>query len=364
MSEEVGLSGSENKPSYNSLRADFRWKVPAYFNIGVACVDRWRRKPPRFWSRLAAGSKRSRSALSSVSRTGSETRSSRKARGRALESLLFFHRDSRPRWRTWPRSRLAGAVPLSVLFGYEALQHRLTDSGADRHNRPEDGWRGSSPSPKTSTRRDRHRRSGESAPPRIRGIGRGGFGGAGTRHDLGRCTCLIIYTSGTTGSSKGALHAHRVLLGHQPGFQLSHDRFPQAGDRFWTPADWAWIGGLMNGLFSSWFHGRPIAAAVRAGFDPEWAVAVIKSAGIRNVFLPPTALRLMRAAEVQLPKSSLRTVMSGGEVLGKETHAWAQQALGVSVKRSTGRPRRTTSSATAVSFGRRGPDHGPRLSGT
>ena len=141
---------------------------------------------------------------------------------------------------------------------------------------------------------------------------------------LADAPALIIYTSGTTGPPKGALHAHRVLLGHQPGFQLSHDRFPQAGDRFWTPADWAWIGGLINGLLSSWFHGRPIAAAVRAGFDPEWATAVIGSAGIRNVFLPPTALRLMRAADVHLPAGSLRTVMSGGEVLGRET----QRGLG------------------------------------
>jgi acetyl-CoA synthetase len=122
-----------------------------------------------------------------------------------------------------------------------------------------------------------------------------------------------------------------VLLGHQPGFQLSHDRFPQPGDRCWTPADWAWIGGLLNALFSCWYHGRPILAATRAGFDPEWAGALMRDAGIRNAFLPPTALRLMRAAAVELPRGSLRTVMSGGEVLGADTHAWAREALGVSV---------------------------------
>ena len=57
---------------------------------------------------------------------------------------------------------------------------------------------------------------------------------------------LMIYTSGTTGPPKGALHAHRVLLGHLPGIELPHEFFPQPGDRFWTPADWAWAGGLLD----------------------------------------------------------------------------------------------------------------------
>jgi acetyl-CoA synthetase len=216
----------------------------------------------------------------------------------------------------------AVTVPMSVLFGYEALQHRLSDSGAaivvtdrERLERVEQAARDLDATVIVT--------GDEATPPHLAfetliAEASDALVPAMTAADA---PALIIYTSGTTGSPKGALHAHRVLLGHQPGFQLSHDRFPQAGDRFWTPADWAWIGGLMNGLFSSWYHGRPIAAAVRAGFDPEWAVAVIGSAGVRNVFLPPTALRMMRAADVQVPAGKLRTVMSGGEVLGKETHA-------------------------------------------
>ena len=48
---------------------------------------------------------------------------------------------------------------------------------------------------------------------------------------------LLIYTSGTTGPPKGALHAHRVLLGHMPGVEFPHNFFPKKGDLFWTPAD-------------------------------------------------------------------------------------------------------------------------------
>ena len=62
---------------------------------------------------------------------------------------------------------------------------------------------------------------------------------------------MMIYTSGTTGQPKGALHGHRVLPGHLPGVEMPHDFFPQAGDRFWTPADWAWAGGLLDALLPS-----------------------------------------------------------------------------------------------------------------
>src|SRR5690606_19122753 len=71
---------------------------------------------------------------------------------------------------------------------------------------------------------------------------------------------LIIYTSGTTGQPKGALHAHRVLLGHLPGVEISHNLLPQEDDCLWTPADWAWIGGLLDVLLPAWHHGIPVVA--------------------------------------------------------------------------------------------------------
>ena len=71
---------------------------------------------------------------------------------------------------------------------------------------------------------------------------------------------MMIYTSGTTGQPKGALHAHRVLLGHMPGIEMPHDFFPQPGDRFWTPADWAWAGGLLDCLLPSLYYGVPVVA--------------------------------------------------------------------------------------------------------
>ena len=105
---------------------------------------------------------------------------------------------------------------------------------------------------------------------------------------------LIIYTSGTTGPPKGALHGHRVLLGHLPGVEMPQELFPKPGDRFWTPADWAWIGGLLDVLLPSWHHGVPVIAHRMAKFDPEAAFHLMASQGVRNLFMPPTALKMLR----------------------------------------------------------------------
>src|SRR5919106_667163 len=107
---------------------------------------------------------------------------------------------------------------------------------------------------------------------------------------------LIIYTSGTTGNPKGALHAHRVVLGHLPNVEMCHNFLPKPGDLMWTPADWAWIGGLVNALFAFWYHGIPMVGHRARKFEPQAAMAMMARLGIRNVFLPPTELKLMRQA--------------------------------------------------------------------
>jgi acetyl-CoA synthetase len=144
---------------------------------------------------------------------------------------------------------------------------------------------------------------------------------------------LIIYTSGTTGPPKGALHAHRVLLGHLPGVEFPHNFFPREGDRFWTPADWAWIGGLIDALFPSWHHGIPVVAYRAKKFDPEEAFHFIAKHGIRNAFMPPTALKLMRQVPDPTDRHhfNMRSIGSGGETLGEELLEWGRRVMGVTI---------------------------------
>ncbi|RLK08331.1 AMP-binding protein [Ruegeria conchae] len=139
---------------------------------------------------------------------------------------------------------------------------------------------------------------------------------------------VLIYTSGTTGSPKGALHGHRVLTGHLPGVSISHNHLRQ-GDCLWTPADWAWIGGLFDVLMPGLALGVPIVAARLDKFTPEACADLVMRGGVRNVFFPPTALRMLKAADQTIP--GLRSVASGGEPLGVEMLAWGKKAFGLTI---------------------------------
>ena len=140
---------------------------------------------------------------------------------------------------------------------------------------------------------------------------------------------VLIYTSGTTGKPKGALHAHRMLTGHLPGVEMSHDFLGQEGDVIWTPADWAWIGGLFDVLMPGLALGVPVVAARLPKFTALEAARVCKEGAVRNAFFPPTALRMLKAADQQI--AGLRSVASGGEPLGAEMLAWGREAFGVSI---------------------------------
>ncbi|MBM7067781.1 AMP-binding protein [Actibacterium sp. 188UL27-1] len=140
---------------------------------------------------------------------------------------------------------------------------------------------------------------------------------------------VLIYTSGTTGPPKGALHGHRILCGHLPGVERSHDLMPRPGDRIWTPADWAWIGGLFDVLMPGLYHGLSVIAARLPKFTGAAAADVIARAAVRNVFFPPTALRRLRAEGTRIP--DLRSVASGGEPLGTEMLDWGRTAFGLEI---------------------------------
>jgi acetyl-CoA synthetase len=321
--------------TYDDLRARFAWELPARFNMGVACADRHPADDLAMIDVRADG-ERAEYSFGDLARL-----SSRLANG--LHAIGIGEGD--PVGIVLPQRIETGlahlalyklgavAVPMSILFGPQALTYRLGDSGAkavvtDGEHREVVSEVAAELGSVTVIVAD----DGAARPHRsfweLVGDGAAAANVADTTPDT---PALLIYTSGTTGAPKGALHGHRVLLGHLPGFELSHNFFPQPGDRFWTPADWAWIGGLMDALMPSWFHGRGVIAASRGRFDPEWALRLVEETQIRNVFLPPTVLKLMRQSDVSRPGGSLRSVMCGGEPLGEEMLAWAQENLGVTI---------------------------------
>jgi acetyl-CoA synthetase len=107
---------------------------------------------------------------------------------------------------------------------------------------------------------------------------------------------------------------------------------------FWSPADWAWTGGLMDALLPAWMFGVPILG-YRGRFDAERAFYLLQKYGVRNSFLFPTALKLMMKA-FPSPRSkfdvSLRSVMSAGESVGVTVFEWAKEELGVTINEMFG----------------------------
>lgn len=325
---------------YDELVRGFRWQVPERFNIGRDVCGRHARHRERFalyfededgttaaytfWD-LQQRANRLSNALAALGiRAGDRV------------ALVLPQRPETAIIHVACYQMAAIVVPLSHLFGPDALEFRLRDSGA-RAVFVDDESLASVLSAR------------ERLPDLEHVIGVAGaretdvhgwetlIDRASSRFEcvdtLANDPALIIYTSGTTGPPKGALIPHRTLIGNLSGFSCSHDFFPETRDMFWSPADWAWTGGLFDALLPTWHFGMPLLGT-RGRFDPERAFWLMEKYGVRNAFLFPTALKLMMK-EVPHPRRrfdlDLRTMMSGGEAVGETLMTWVREELGVTI---------------------------------
>jgi acetyl-CoA synthetase len=142
---------------------------------------------------------------------------------------------------------------------------------------------------------------------------------------------VLIYTSGTTGAPKGALIPHSAVIGNLPGFVASQNWFPLPDDVFWSPADWAWTGGMMDALLPTLYFGKPIVG-YRGRFSADTAFHLLEKYAVTNTFLFPTALKMMMKA-CPAPRDKyhlrLRAIMSAGEAVGDAVFHWCETALGI-----------------------------------
>lgn len=345
---------------YDRLYRQFRWQVPAHYNIGVDVCDRWAGRDPR---RLAILNVRPDGSSEEISFGWLRETSNRLANGLRARGIGRGDRVAilLPQMPEVAASHVAVyklaavALPLATLFGVDAIAYRLRNSGAKAVITNAQG-----------VAKLAEIRAGLAGLTSILSVEGPGDGADGFSEMLTRASAdftpettsaddpaMMIYTSGTTGPAKGALHAHRVLLGHLPGVQMPHDFFPQPGDRFWTPADWAWAGGLLDALLPSLHFGVPVVARRFDKFDPEEAFALMAQHGVRNAFIPPTALRLLRAADRPRGRHApnLRSVGSGGEALGAETLEWGREALGLVINEFYGQTECNLVLASCASIG-------------
>ncbi|MGU3536521.1 AMP-binding protein [Methylobacterium sp. A54F] len=360
---------------YDALRRGFAWEIPDRFNMGVAVCDAWAAREP------------DRPAILEEGPDGTVTTITfGRLRSEADRLAAALHAQGiRPGDRVavlLPQSAAvvvahaaayklgAIALPLAGLFGPEALAYRLADAGARAIVTDAAGL--AKLAPLRPRLLDLSLVVSQGGPADgalgyadLLAAAPDGFAAARTGPDD---PALMIYTSGTTGQAKGALHGHRVLLGHMPGFLMMHDFPPKGGDLMWTPSDWAWAGGLLNVVMPSLLLGVPVVARGTARFEAEDAFAMMARLRVTNAFLPPTALRMLRAVQdprARFDLSALRNIASAGEALGPETFAWAEGALGLTIGEAYGQTEcnlvlaacRAAGIARAGSTGRPVPGH-------
>jgi len=328
---------------YEDKVRNFRWDIPGHFNIGVDVCDKWADAAPDHTALVHEhkDGRIVRMTFAELRRRSNQAANCFCTRGVEQGSRVAILLAQSPQTAIAHIAAFkvgAISVPLFSLFGEEALEYRLRDSGASVLVTDAAGAR------KIAGIRDRL--------PDLRSIlvteavegsvaAMESFDSAldaetdfyepvVTRADD---PATIIYTSGTTGKPKGALHAHRVLLGHLPGVEMSHGGSISQGDIFWTPADWAWIGGLLDVLLPALHHGCTVVSHRFEKFDAAAAFDLMSRHGVTHVFLPPTALKMLRIEKAPRDRwnLNLRSIASGGESLGSELLTWCKDALGVTI---------------------------------
>jgi len=330
---------------YQELYGAFRWQVPERYNIAQACCGQWAEERSRFalyWEDESGAT--AAYSFWDIQRAANRLSNALAGLGVKRGERVAIILPQRPETAIAYIAIFqmgAIALPLSHLFGPDALEYRMHHAEASVAL--------VEPATIASLWAIKDRLPGLR---HVIGVGGAKETGVHSYESLlekagSSFNCLdtaadepalIIYTSGTTGAPKGALEAHRLIIGNISGFVHSHDFFPQKGDMFWSPADWAWAGGLFDALLPSWYFGIPILG-YRGRFDAEKAYYLLEKYAIRNSFLFPTALKLMMKA-VPEPKRKykldLRSIMSAGESVGVTVFEWAREHLGVTINEMFG----------------------------
>ncbi len=374
-------SCADRQDNYAQLHAGFGWHVPDKFNIAQVCCARWARRPDA-QQRIAVRTHQTSSSAGTHSYAELQQQANRLSnallglgvkRGERVAIVLPQRFETAVAYMAVLQMG-AVAMPLSTLFGPEALTFRLHDSEAVLAL-----CDAGSVATLTDARREfpMLRRviavDANSLPSGLDYaslLAKQSARFAPVDTDANE-PAILIYTSGTTGNPKGALIPHRALIGNLSGFVCSQNWFgfdprnshgtpfpalERAGvgadtlrakpglrtaetqSVFWSPADWAWTGGLMDALLPTLYFGRPIVAHT-GRFSADAAFEILQTHAVTHSFLFPTALKAMMKAYPQPHKQfslKLQAIMSAGEAVGDAVFTYCQQQLGVTVNEMFG----------------------------
>ncbi len=302
-----------------ALARRFRWRVPARFNLAESLQAAARDFPGRTALIEPEGRRVSFRVANDLAARLAAVLASDLAPGERVGVLLGQSLETAILHYAIYRAGLV-AVPIAPVLGSEAIRYRLAHAGArllvadpeTLEARP-----GAVPEGVRVIEKNALFPLAEAARP------------APPVETDAEAPAILLYTSGTTGPPKGVLLPHRVLFGHLPGFLL-YSNFPDPGSEktYWSPAEWAWAGGLLDVLLPAWHYGFTVVAHRARRFDPEEAIALLRRYRVTHTFLFPTALKRMRALGPVRPPLWLESVHAGGEPLAEALIDWSRENLG------------------------------------
>ena len=330
--------------TFAELRTMHKWNIPVDYNVAIDCLDRHtglRDKVALIYEDDEGHS--ARYTFAQMIEASNRFANALRGLGVGRGDVVAVHTPQRPETAIAHIAlyRLGAiALPISKLFGPDAIQYRLENSSA----------KAIIMEPETAEKIDAVDR--KSLPNFKHVIVTGAAKGALSFDDLmskGAPTftmekssaedpVLLMYTSGTTGNPKGVLHVARYVLGHN-GIDYSYN-YLRNGDLYYSPADWAWAGGLLDGLLAIWPYGIPVLAyRSKARFDPDVTFRLLEKHGASVGLYPPTALKVLR--EIKNPREKykelkLRCIVSGAEPVSPQLAKWVDEELQVEFNQGFG----------------------------
>ena len=308
-------------PVYESLRDNFSWDTPEYFNFGEM-IDHYAQDPERV-ALLWEDERRNRARL-----TFANLRDQSNRIANALSGIGIGRRDPvllvLPRITMWQAAYIgllklgAIVIPCTSMLREKDLVYRANHSGA----------RAIIAAPASAEMVGDLRNQCPSLEHfMLAGAARSGWASLNdamlqasahftASHTAAGDPAICYYTSGTTGEPKAVLHSHAYTFSHR--FTGLNWLGLSGTDRHWTTSDTGWAKAAYGVLFGPWMNG--VTTFMYNGrFEPKKELELLQRYRITTFCAPPTEYRMLVKQDLSgFPLPSLRHCTGAGEPLNPE----------------------------------------------